>query len=111
MLTDQVSFTIAANRFTSTVPGCPEMIDALGTDYALSPGRDGLNGAGKVAAVAAIMHNAFEHAQYVWLAGTYNRRRIAWTPALKAYFHQNFVRVLTDNKGDALWVRKGLRVD
>ncbi len=111
VLTDQVSFTIAANRFTSTVPGCPEMIDALGTDYALSPGRDGLNGAGKVAAVAAIMHNAFEHAQYVWLAGTYNRRRIAWTPALKAYFHQNFVRVLTDNKGDALWVRKGLRVD
>jgi hypothetical protein len=38
VLTDQVSFTIAANRFFSRVPGCPEMIDPLETDYALSPG-------------------------------------------------------------------------
>ena len=71
------------------------------TDYALSPGRDGLNGAGKVPALAAIMRNAFDHAQYVWLAGTYNRRRIAWTPALHAYLRRDFVRVLTDHHGDA----------
>jgi hypothetical protein len=108
VLTDQVSFTIAANRFESSVPGCPLMIDALATDYALTPGRDGLNGAGRTPAVAAIMRNAFDHAQYIWLAGTYNRRRIAWTPALRAYFQHNFVRVLVDNHGDALWVRKGL---
>jgi hypothetical protein len=106
VLTDQVSFTIAANRFSSSVPGCPEMIDALGTDYALSPGRDGLNGAGRVPAVAAIMRNAFDHAQYVWLAGMYNLRRIAWTPSLRAYFHRDFVRIVHDNKGDALYVRK-----
>jgi hypothetical protein len=108
VLTDQVSFTIAADRFDSAVPGCPEMIDPLITDYALSSGRDGLNGAGRVPAVAAIMRNAFDHAQYVWLAGTYNRRRIAWTPALRAYFQRNFVRLLVDGHGDALWVRKGL---
>lgn len=108
VLTDQVSFTIAANRFFSTVPGCPQMIDPLETDYALSPGRDGLNGAGKVPALAAIMRNAFDHAQYVWLAGTYNRRRIAWTPALHAYLRRDFVRVLTDHHGDALYRRKGL---
>lgn len=110
VLTDQVSFTIAADRFFSTVPGCPQMIDPLVTDYALSPGRDGLNGAGRVPAVAAIMRNAFDHAQYVWLAGTYNRRRIAWTPALRTYFGRNFVRVLTDNHGDALYRRKGLHL-
>jgi hypothetical protein len=34
-------------------------------------GRDGLNGAGRVPAVAAIMSSAFDHAQYVWLAGVY----------------------------------------
>jgi alpha-1,2-mannosyltransferase len=107
VLTDQASFTIAANRFYSSVPGCSQMIDPLAVDYALSPGRDGLNGAGQVPAVAAVMRYAFSRAQYVWLAGTYNRRRIAWTPALRAYFHQNFVRVLVDNKGDALWVRRG----
>jgi hypothetical protein len=37
----------------------------------------------------------------------YNRRRIAWTPALRAYFSGHFVRVLVDGKGDALYVRKG----
>jgi hypothetical protein len=110
VLTDQVSFTIAANRFFSTVPGCPQMIDPLVTDYALSPGRDGLNGAGRVPAVAAVMRNAFDHAQYVWLSGTYNRRRIAWTPALRAYFRRDFVRVLTDHHGDALYRRKGLHL-
>jgi len=107
VLTDQVSFTIAADRFFSTVPGCPQMIDPLVTDYALSSGRDGLNGAGRVPAVAVIMRNAFDHAQYVWLSGTYNRRRIAWTPALRAYFRRNFAWVLTDNHGDALYRRKG----
>ena len=111
MLTDQASFTIAANRFYSSVPGCSQMIDPLAVDYALSPGRDGLNGAGQVPAVAAVMRYAFAHAQYVWLAGTYNRRRIGWTPALKAYFHRDFVRVLADSKGDALYVRRGLRPD
>lgn len=109
VLTDQVSFTIAANRFDSSVPGCPLMIDPLETDYALSPGRDGLTGAGTVPAVARIMRNAFAHAQYVWLADTYNLRGIAWTSALRAYFNQNFTRVLTDDRGDALYVRKGDR--
>jgi hypothetical protein len=106
VLTDQASFTIAANRFYSSVPGCSQMIDPLAVDYALSPGRDGLNGAGKVPAVAAVMWNAFHHAQYVWLAGVYNRRRIGWTPALRAYFRRDFGRVLVDNRGDALWVRR-----
>lgn len=108
VLTDQSSFTVAADRFTSDVPGCSLMIDPLGTDYALSPGRDGLNGAGRSAAVESITRYAFDHAQYVWLAGTYNLRRIAWTPALRAYFRNNFVKVLQDRHGDTLYVRKGL---
>jgi alpha-1,2-mannosyltransferase len=108
VLTDQASFTIAADRFTSDVPGCSLMIDPLGTDYALSPGRDALNGAGRYPAVESITRYAFDHAQYVWLAGTYNLRRIAWTPALRAYFNTNFVRVLADRQGDTLYVRRGL---
>jgi hypothetical protein len=109
VLTDQSSFTIAADRFTSDVPGCSQMIDPLGTDYALSPGRDALNGASRSPAVETITRYAFDHAQYVWLAGTYNLRRIAWTPALRAYFDGNFVKVLHDKQGDTLYVRKGLR--
>jgi hypothetical protein len=108
VLTDQASFTVAADRFTSEVPGCSLMIDPLGTDYALSPGRDALNGAGRYPAVESITRYAFDHAQYVWLAGTYNLRRIAWTPSLRAYFSANFVGVLADRRGDALYVRRGL---
>jgi hypothetical protein len=108
VLTDQSSFTIAADRFTSDVPGCSQMIDPLGTDYALSPGRDALNGAARYPAVESITRYAFDHAQYVWLAGTYNLRRIAWTPALRAYFVGNFAEVLRDRQGDTLYVRKGL---
>jgi len=109
VLTDQASFTIAANRFYSTVPGCSQMIDPLAVDYALSPGRDATVGAGRVSAVAAVMRYAFDHAQYVWLSGGYNLRRIAWTPALEAYFRHNFARLRTDGRGDALYVRRGLR--
>ena len=109
VLTDQASFTIAANRFYSTVPGCSQMIDPLAVDYALSPGRDATVGAGQVPAVAAVMRYAFDHAQYVWLAGLYNRRRIGWTPALEAYFQRNFVQLRADSRGDALYVRRGLR--
>ena len=105
VFTDQVSFTIAANRFESSVPGCPLMIDPLETDYALASGRDGLTGAGRVPVVAKMMRSAFDHAQYVWLAGVYNRRRIAWNPSLRAYFRRDFTRVLVDNHGDALFVR------
>jgi hypothetical protein len=83
------------------------MIDPLGTDYALSPGRDGTQDAGRVPAVAVIMRDALARAQYVWLAGGYNHRRIAWTPALHAYFTAHFTRILTDSKGDALYVRRG----
>jgi hypothetical protein len=108
VLTDQSSFTIAADRFTSDVPGCSQMIDPLGTDYALSPGRDGLHDAGRFPAVASIMRYAFGHARYVWLAGTFNLRRIGWTPALRAYFQGNFVSVLRDRQGDTLYVRKGV---
>lgn len=107
VLTDQASFTIAANRFYSDVPGCSQMIDPLAVDYALSSGRDALNGAGNFPAVAAVMWYAFEHAQYVWLAGVYNRRRIGWTPALRAYLRREFGRVLVDDRGDSLWVRRG----
>lgn len=106
VVTDQVSFTIAAGRFGSSAPGCSEMIDPLGTEYALTPGRDGLTGAGRFPAVVAIMRQAFGHAQYVWLAGRYNLRRIPWSPSLRAYFASHFTRVLTDAEGDALYVRR-----
>jgi alpha-1,2-mannosyltransferase len=97
VLTDQVSFTIAAGRFTSSVPGCPQLVDGVGTDLALSQGHNGVSGAAHNPAVRAVWNSAFHKAQYVWLSnGLFDKtvaRRIAWTPALRAYFAAHFQRV------------------
>jgi len=52
VLTDQVAYTILANRFLSDVPGCSLMDDPTGADLALSHGRTPSSGAGNVPAVA-----------------------------------------------------------
>jgi hypothetical protein len=109
VLTDQVSVTLAANRFVSDVPGCPQMVDSVGTDLALSNGLKPLTGAGRVPAVAAAWNQAFSHAQYVLLTATSNRR-VAWTPALQAYLNDHFVQVYKSPRRLLLYVRKGLRV-
>jgi hypothetical protein len=100
--TDQVSDTIAINRFVSAAPGCSLMIDGLGTDYALSNGRNGQTGAGSSPAVAAAWLAEFRAAGYAWLT-TEQTRRIPWTPALTAYFRSNFVP-LTGGPG-GLYIR------
>jgi alpha-1,2-mannosyltransferase len=109
VLTDQVSVTLAANRFVSDVPGCSQMVDSVGTDLALSNGLKPVTGAGKVPAVAAAWNQAFSHAQYVILTAT-NSRRIAWTPALWAYLNDHFVKVYQSPRKLLLYVRKGLHV-
>jgi alpha-1,2-mannosyltransferase len=105
VLTDQVSYTIAADRFYSTAPGCSLLVDSIGTDYALGHGRDASSGAARYPAVDAVWRDAFHHAQYVWLSVKYNPRRIAWTPALRSYFRSHFHPVLHDGTSDVLYAR------
>jgi len=103
VLSDQMSYTIAIDRFASDVPGCSTMVDGVGSDYALSGGRNGLTGAGNDPAVEQLWMSAFRAAQYLWLTSD-NTRRIPWTPRLRAYFLANFVP-LTQGP-DWLYVRK-----
>ncbi len=105
VLTDQVSYTIAAGRFYSTVPGCSLLVDSIGTDYALGHGRDAASGAARYPAVEAAWRSAFDHAQYVWLSVKFNPRRIAWSPALRSYFRSHFHRVLRDGTSNELYAR------
>ena len=93
VLSDQVSYLLLANRFVSSTPGCPAMVDGLGTDLALSNGLSPATGAARVPAVAAAWRQAFSHAQYLLLSAK-NALRVAWTPALRAYVQANFHRVL-----------------
>ena len=108
VLTDQVSVTLAANRFVSTDPGCPKLVDSLGTTLALSDGLKPQTGAANVARVNAAWSQAFSHAQYVILTAT-NIRRIAWSPQLESYFASHFSQVYQSPRRLILYMRKGLR--
>jgi hypothetical protein len=105
VLTDQASYTIAANRFVSARPGCVPMVDGVGSDYSLSRGRSAATGAGRVRAVRALWMSALRGAQYVWLSPL-SYKRIPWgARGISVYFDQNFVPVPHGPFG--LYMRKG----
>jgi hypothetical protein len=89
VVTDEVSLTIAANRFTPGSAGCPDILDSLATTLVATNGISVQAGAQAHPQVAAVWRRIFSHTQYVWLSGS-NNRRIPWTPDLRAWFAHNF---------------------
>ena len=67
VLTDSAVYLLIADRFTSDVPGCSQMVDSLGTDLALGDGRRPGSGAGRVPAVSEAWRQAFSTAGWVLL--------------------------------------------
>jgi hypothetical protein len=102
VLTDQVAYTIAINRFVASDPRCSLMVDGVGSDYALSRGHNGLTGAGRSPAVEQLWLSAFTSARYVWLTSMASRR-IPWTRQLEDYLQAHF-QPLTEGP-DWLYVR------
>jgi hypothetical protein len=92
VLTDTVAATIAIDRFSASSPGCPAVVDTVGTLIATTRGQDFNHGPGPLQADTRYWQQAFEHAEYVWLVGNngYTGARIAWTPALYTYFASHF---------------------
>lgn len=93
VLTDTVSVTIVTNRFTASSPGCPAIVDTVGTLIATTDGNDFAADRAVLAADTRVWWQAFRQAEYVWLVGnSYGNTgaRIAWTPALHAYFVRHF---------------------
>jgi hypothetical protein len=95
VLTDTASVTIAIDRFSARSPGCPAVVDTVGTLIATTHGRDFVAGPGVLQADTQVWQQAFQHADYVWLIGNngYTGARIAWTPALHAYFVSHFTLI------------------
>ncbi|MDA8271927.1 MAG: phospholipid carrier-dependent glycosyltransferase [Actinomycetota bacterium] len=89
VVSDQVSLLIASNRFFSTTPNCPKMLDPFGTALALSGGKTIDGGAELSQKVVANWLSVLQHASYVWLTPQ-NARRVPWTVATKSYFESNF---------------------
>jgi Glycosyltransferase family 87 len=116
ILTDTASATIAINRFSASTPGCPAVVDTVGTLIATTHGQDFAAGPGVLQADTQVWQQAFQHAGYVWLIGNngYTGARIAWTPALYAYFVGHFRLIglpssfpgLGSVPGGGLYVRK-----
>jgi hypothetical protein len=89
VFTDQVSFTIAADRFAPVRPGCPDVLDALATTLVLSGGVSAQGGAARQPRVVTGWEAILGQARYVWLSDGY-RQRIPWTAGLHAWFSAHF---------------------
>jgi hypothetical protein len=92
VLTDQVSVTIAADRFGSARPGCPDIVDSLAQTLVLSHGVSVEGGAGNRPGVVASWEAIMSQAQYMWLTGG-RANRIPWTPQLDAWFNAHFRKI------------------
>jgi alpha-1,2-mannosyltransferase len=89
VVTDEISMTIAASRFTAARPGCPDVIDSLAVTLVRGNGTSVQGGAAALPQVVADWQSIFSQAQYVWLSPA-NQRRIPWTPALSLWFTTHF---------------------
>jgi hypothetical protein len=90
VVTNSPSYTIAANRFVSDVPGCPSVVDSYGTFLALTDGRTLGARPPVVRSAAEAWQTWFAHADYLWLDPTGGENQIPWTPALYSYFAGHF---------------------
>jgi alpha-1,2-mannosyltransferase len=92
VLTDTAAATVVIDRFSASSPGCPAIVDTVGTLIATTHGQDFVAGPGVLRADTQVWQQALEQARYVWLIGNngYTGARIAWTPALHAYFEAHF---------------------
>ena len=91
VVTDEVSLTLAANRF-STQPGCPDVLDSLATTLVEDNGVSVQGGAKASARAVAAWTWIFGHAQYVWLSPD-SDRRIPWTRGLEQWFARHYKRI------------------
>ncbi len=113
VLTDLPPVTILSDRFVSRVPGCSSLVDPIGTSYSLAHGHNGVTGAGRTPAVAALWRSAFAAAQYVWLQcppwtrpQCLTSRRVPWTPSLRRYFASRFEPLPGQGRRPSLFARR-----
>jgi hypothetical protein len=101
VVTDEVSLTIGADRFANLPPGCPDIVDSLGSTLVLSNGVSIQAGASKMPAVVAQWKKWLGEADYVWLSPSGgSKKRIPWnngTNELWLWFRAHFDKVGPDS--------------
>jgi alpha-1,2-mannosyltransferase len=89
VVSDEISLTIAADRFPAAAAGCPVVLDALAQTLVTSNGVSIQGGATALPQVTARWEAILSRAQYVWLSPT-SDRRIPWSGPLKRWFTRAF---------------------
>jgi alpha-1,2-mannosyltransferase len=89
VVTNDAPFTVAADRFFSSAPGCPAMVDPFGTLFAMTGGHERGATAAVLAPVVALWQATLRQAAYVWLTGD-TLAQIPWTRQLDSYFLSHF---------------------
>jgi alpha-1,2-mannosyltransferase len=95
VVSDEVSLTIAANRF-STQPGCPAVLDSLAITLVEDNGVSVQGGAKSSVRAVTLWRWIFAHSEYVWLSSQ-SGRRIPWTKGLTQWFDHHFTLVKVHN--------------
>jgi hypothetical protein len=90
---DQVSFLIAADRFTAAEPGCPVVIDALATTLSLTHGVSVQAGADSDQQAVTAWENIMSGAQYLWFSPSY-QLRIPRPPAFWTWVWKYYTRIV-----------------
>jgi alpha-1,2-mannosyltransferase len=94
VVSDTVSFTIAANRFTAAKPGCPVVIDSLATTLVLTHGVSVQGGADKDASAVTAWRDILLRAQYVWMSTNHWRRiPFGWNTPQWTWFTDHFRQI------------------
>src|SRR5262249_59825711 len=79
LVTDQVSFAIAADRFAPSRAGCPDIVDSLATTLVLSGGVSAQGGAALRPQVISGWGTIFGRARDLWLSRV-SPDRLPWAP-------------------------------
>ncbi len=89
VVANDASYTVAADRFYSDVPGCPEIVDSFGTYIALTGGLLRAARPADLRGLVDLWQTALDRAQYVWLTVD-TAVQIPWNRQLYDYFAGHF---------------------
>jgi hypothetical protein len=111
VVTDDSAYTVAAGRFSSGAPGCPPMVDAFGTLFAMTGGHQRGATAAMLRPVVAVWQTTLARARYVWFTSD-TIGQIPWNRELYDYFTGHFRLIGLAGQPTAWWYvpRPGLYV-
>ena len=91
-ISDSPAALILGNRYLSTTPGCPAVVDPYGMFLALNDGVVPPNASTPVASFTTLWQGYFQQAQFVVLTFPYSEY-VPWTTALESWFNQNYTLI------------------